>query len=288
MLVKDGILLISSGKVMGLGKFHENSNYKSGWKPLAKEGDLNVVGSVTESGNSIEKGKKQADPTGAEFQAVAEIGKKPAASCSCAVKPETEDGGAGKRPTLTAAELLAVAEIGKKPAASCSCTVKPETEGGGAGKRPTLTAAELFAVAEIGKKPAASCSCAVKLETEDGDAGKRLIPAATESPAAAEIEKKPTASCSCAVKPGTENGDSGKRLAPAAAESPAAAGNEAVSAAGAGMSEQSELLTILSRIGADIDALNHRILRQSEKIDTLLQLMEKATEKKNIFRSGKK
>ena len=162
--------------------FYENSNYKSGWRPLVKESSLNAVSSVV-----------------------------------------TEQQGVPEKTAGTVKKQAAPAET------------------------------DLQAKAESEKKPAE--------------------PTEAESPMAAETEKKEFASCSCAVEARTKAESGGGQAAPAAAtETP----------------EPGEILKELSRIGAEIDALNHRILRQSEKIDSMLQLMEKMSEKRSIFRAEKK
>ncbi len=168
-----------------LETFYENSNYKSGWRPLIKESSLNAVGSFTETGAS---GKN------------AETGR--------------------KRPTSPVPESPAAEEAGGK---------------------------QDFPAAEIEKKQA--------------------VPVAG-------AEKRQTVFCPCAVGAETANGSGKESAAPAPAESETP--------------EQSDIRKELSRIGADIDTMNRRLLRQGEKIDSLLQMMEKAAEKRSIFHAEKK
>lgn len=90
----------------------------------------------------------------------------------------------------------------------------------------------------------------------------------------AGAEKRQTLFCPCAVGAGTANSSGKEPAVPAHGETETP--------------EQGDIQKELSRIAADIDTMNHRLLRQGEKIDSLLQMMEKVAEKRGFFRTEKK
>ncbi len=201
ILIKNDVLWIFyRGVAIGLETFYENSNYKSGWKPLVKESSLNAVSSVV-----------------------------------------TEQQGA------------------------------PEKTAGTVKKQAAPVETELHAATGTEKAESVSCACAVGTRTNTEGIG-RTVSAEAGSPSGIKTEKKEPVPCSCAAEARTKT----------------EAGGQAASAAETETPEPSEILEKLSRLGAEIDALNHRILRQGEKIDSMLQLMEKMSEKRSIFRAEKK